>query len=393
MTDKKLDTRILRTYAEIDLNAAEYNFTELSLIAKKPVIAVVKADAYGHGAGVLAPLYERLGAAAFATATLDEALELRAVGITRPILVLGFVHPHLATLAADADITLAVYSYALAKQISDALSAEGKSLKIHLKFDTGMGRIGFIPSEIGENSLRDALAAARLPGLLADGAFTHFAVADGGDDPDARCYTEEQARKFGSAKNYLLENGVCLRMCHVSNSAATLDRGELSLDAVRLGISLYGMAPSGDILNPFRPKPVMTLRTLVSHVKTIEAGDTVGYGRAFKAGKRMRVATCPVGYADGLVRASSRGGALLTVKGHAAPILGRVCMDQLMLDVTDLDVHPFDSVTVFGKGAKESADTLAEKIGTIGYEVTSLITGRVPRVYTRDGEILDTPSL
>lgn len=377
-----------RTVAEIDLDAAEYNFNALKAMSNgKMTCAVIKANAYGHGALRLARLYSELGVDFFAVAGISEAKELRYGGIKEPILVLGYIPPESATLAADLDITVTVYSLDFAKQLSGALKGSGKTLKFHLKFDTGMGRLGFIPAKTGENALPDALDAINLPSLILDGAFTHFAVADGGDDAPSREFTQEQARRFSFAMDYLKSFGIVPRVKHVSNSAATLDYPHLAIDMVRLGISLYGLCPSFDIKNPFSPKPVMTLKSVISHIKTISRGDSVSYGRTFTAEKSTRVATVPLGYADGFFRSSSQNGVTLTVGDKAVPILGRVCMDQLMIDVTDTEAELFCEVRAFGSGAFESADSYADKNGTIGYEATCAVGKRVPRVYIRHGAI------
>ena len=387
MSNCTFPSYLRRTWAEIDLDAAEYNFKSLKAMANgKLACAVIKADAYGHGALRLARLYSELGVDCFAVSGISEALELRCGGIKEPILVLGYIPPESAALAADYDITVTVFSLDFAKQLSTALLGTGKSLKFHLKFDTGMGRLGFIPEKAGENSLPDALAVMNLPALILDGAFTHFAVADGGDDASSREFTEEQARRFSFAMDYLKSFGVVPRVKHISNSAATLDYPHLAVDMVRLGISLYGLCPSFDIKNSFVPKPVMTLKSVISHIKTISRGDSVSYGRTFKASRDTRVATVPIGYADGFFRSSSQNAVRLTVGGVAVPILGRVCMDQLMIDVTDTVAVPHSEVLVFGSGAYESADTYAEKNGTIGYEVVCTVGRRVPRVYLRHGE-------
>lgn len=388
MKNEFIPSHLRRTWAQIDLDAAEYNFKELSRIAGgRKTFAVIKADAYGHGAVRLARLYSELGADFFAVSNLSEALELRGAGIREPILILGFIDPASASVAADFDISLSVYSLPYARALSEVLSGDGKSVKIHLKFDTGMGRIGFIPEETGENALPDALSATALDGLVLDGAFTHFAVADGGDDCAMTQYTENQARRFDLAMNYLALHGVNPRIKHVSNSAATLDYPELCRDAVRLGISLYGLAPSFDIKNSFRPRPVMTLKSVISHIKNIAEGTPISYGCTFVAPKPMRVATVPIGYADGFFRSSSPRGVRLTVRGKDVPIVGRVCMDQLMIDLTDTDAELFDTVSVFGEGAYESADSFAGKNATIGYEAVCAVARRVPRIYIRNGRI------
>ncbi len=388
MNKISISPHLRRAWTEIDLDAARYNFEELRRIAgDKLICAVIKANAYGHGAVRLAELYCELGADFLAVSNLGEALELRHAGIELPVLVLGYIAPEAAPLAADYNITLTVYSLPYARALCEALLPLGKTVKIHLKFDTGMGRIGFIPEIWGENALSDAVLAAGLPGLLVDGAFTHFSVADGGGDLTMAEYTREQAERFSFAMAYLKEHGIEPRVKHVSNSAAVLDYPELSADMVRLGISLYGLSPSADIKNPFRPHAVMTFKSIVSHIKDVKRGTSISYGRAFIAEHDMRVATVPVGYADGFARSSSRLGVRLTVRGRDVPIIGRACMDQLMLDVTDTGAELFDEVLIFGAGACESADTFAKKNGTIGYESVCAVGHRVPRIYIKNGAV------
>ena len=388
MNKKNISPYLRRAWAEIDLDAAKYNFEELRrIVGDKLICAVIKANAYGHGAVRLAELYCELGADCLAVSNLGEALELRRAGIELPILILGYIAPEAAPLASDTDTTLTVYSLPFAEALSKVLSHVGKTVKVHLKFDTGMGRIGFIPEISGENALPDAVTAAGLPRLSVDGAFTHLAVADGGSDLTMAEYTREQAKRFFFAMSYLKERGIAPCVKHISNSAAVLDYPELSVDMVRLGVSLYGLSPSPLIRNPFRPHPMMTLKSVISHIKTVSAGTSVSYGRTFIADHDMRVATVPIGYADGLARSSSHLGVRLTVRGRAVPIIGRVCMDQLMLDVTGTGAELFDEVLIFGAGAYESADTFAEKNGTIGYESVCAVGHRVPRIYKKNGAV------
>ncbi len=378
-----------RTWAEIDLDAAKYNFQALkSKTAAGKLLAVVKANAYGHGSVRMSRLYEELGASYLAVSNIEEALEIRHSGVRTPILVLGFVPPECASKAVENDITLSVYSLEIAKAFSKVVNGIGKTLKIHLKFDTGMGRIGFLPKPYGKSSLYEALVAARLDGLFVEGAFSHLAVADGGDDDAGRQYTRTQARLFLDALKYLKDRGVEIPISHISNTAATLDYPELALDMVRLGISLYGLKPSENVKNLPKLKPVMTLKSIVSHIKNVPSGTALSYGCTFLTKKETTVATVPIGYADGFFRSSANGGVLLTVSHSPVPILGRVCMDQLMLDVTDIDGVNFeDEVCIFGKGAYESADSYAIKNGTIGYEAVCAVGHRVPRIYKIADEV------
>ncbi len=376
-----------RAWAEIDLDAARSNFERLKAAASgKLICAVVKADAYGHGAMRMARLYEELGADHLAVSNFAEALELRRAGISLPILVLGYVSPLCAALAYENGITLTLYSLALAKELSRCAVECGAVVKVHVKFDTGMGRIGFFVNTEGENSLPDAYRAAQLPGIAVKGAFTHFSSADGGMRAADMHYTRRQAELFKSACEYMRRRGVDLPVCHCSNSAATLDYPELACDMVRLGISLYGLMPSANMRNRPPLEPVMTLKSIISSIKTLHRGERVGYGREFVAAADTTVATVPIGYADGVPRSSSNG-VLLTVCGRPAPIIGRVCMDQLMIDVTDIGASLFDEVTVYGAAAVESADSFACKNGTVGYECVCTVGRRVPRIYLKNGTV------
>ncbi len=372
-----------RTWAEIDLAAAAKNFLKLKEILKgKLPLAVIKADAYGHGARRLASLYSSLGCGFFAVANIEEAVSLRESGIKEEILVLGYVPPECAAEAAHKNITLTVFSLPFAQCLSRFARRFEVTVKIHLKFDTGMGRIGFNTSFFGENSLADALLSAKLSGLLPKGAFTHFAAADGGVDKDALEFTHNQVERFTRAVSYMQKEGIPLTLLHAQNSAAVLDYSEIGFNMGRLGIALYGTAPSPNIKNSELLFPVMSLKSRLSQIKKIKRGDTVGYGRAFKAQKNMRIGTVSLGYADGLPRCASEGGVLLSVSGKGAPIIGRVCMDQVMIDLDEIpNAKPFDEITVFGKDALESAESLAAKCGTIPYEILCGVSWRVPRIY------------
>ncbi len=371
-----------RTWAEIDLFAAGKNFLKLKeLIKGKLTLAVIKADAYGHGAVRLASLYSSLGCDFFAVSNIDEAISLRRSGIREEILVLGFVPPECAVIAARENISLTVFSLPFAKALSSFARRFAVRVKIHLKFDTGMGRIGFNTNFAGENSLDDALLAARLSGLFPTGAFTHFAVADAGEDIPAREFTQRQAERFRFAVDYVKSSGISLRVLHAKNSAAVLDFSGADFSMSRLGIALFGVYPSGCVCRRPELLPVMTLKSRISQIKTVLRGESVGYGRAFRAKKDMRVATVTLGYADGLFRSASAGGEI-TVRGKRAPIIGRICMDQVMADVSQIpNAAPFDEVIIFGKDAAESAESLARKCGTIPYELLCAVSKRVPRVY------------
>lgn len=381
-----------RCWAEIDLDAVKHNFLSIrSCIDKeKKLCCVVKANAYGHGAIELSRLYAELCADLLAVSNIEEAIQLRKGGISLPILILGYTPAECAKYLVEYKITQAVYSYEYAKSLNENLLALGKDtrLPIHIKLDSGMGRIGFsCKDRIG---LDEVEAVAKMESFILDGIFTHFAIADGGDDSEE--YTKEQYSKFTGFIDALEEKGITFKIKHCSNSAGIIDFPEYALDGARAGIILYGYAPSNDMHKNLPLKPVMSLKTVVSHVKDIEIGDAVSYGCTFVADKKMRIATVSVGYADGYLRANEKNGGYMLVRGKRANIVGRVCMDQLMLDVTDIDgVCMGDIVTIIGRDGEEQigADTIAELNGTIPYEILCDVGMRVPRFYISNGEIIE----
>lgn len=381
-----------RCWAEIDMDAAKHNFLSIrSLVGgEKKLCCVVKANAYGHGAIPLSRLYESLGADLFAVSNIEEAIQLRLGGITLPILILGYTPAECAKYLVEYKITQTVYSYEYAKSLNENLAALGKGARIpiHIKLDSGMGRIGF-PCK-NDAALNDVLALASMENFVIEGVFTHFAVADGGEAGDE--YTSAQYTNFTRFIEKLEEKGVSFKIKHCSNSAGIIDFSQYAMDGVRAGIILYGCAPSNDVRKKVALKPVMSLRAVVSHVKDIELGDAVSYGCTFVADKKMRIATVPIGYADGFLRANSENGGYMLVRGKRANIVGRVCMDQLMIDVSDIDgVCMGDTVTVIGRDGDEevTADMIAERNGTISYEILCDIGMRVPRLYISDGEVVD----
>lgn len=379
-----------RTWAQVDLDAVAQNYRTIrgALPAGVKLCCVVKANAYGHGASKLAPLYQRLGADWFAVSNIEEALQLRRCGITRPVLILGYTPVSCAETLARENFSQCVYSAEYGRLLSQQAQSAGVTVKIHIKLDTGMGRLGFqVPGE-GEDSVAGAAGVCRLPGLAPEGIFTHFASADegaGGDD-----FSNRQVDLFVSALNQLKAEGITFAIRHCANSAALSDHPECRLDMVRAGIVLYGLQPSGDLRQPLPLTPAMSLKSVVSHVKTVAPGTTISYGRTFVAQQEMKIATVPIGYADGFWRQNSPAGAKLTLRGQQAPILGRVCMDQLMLDVTHIpDVTMGDEVTVFGTAPAMTAEEMAVANGTIGYEVVCAVGERVPRLYVENGQTVD----
>jgi len=355
-----------RTYAVINVRNYLNNlrfFQEHCAPAK--VMPVVKANAYGHGAVVLSKAAERMGIDFFAVAFLEEALILRERGIKANILVFNYVEPDMLHVAEKYDITLTLYSW---EQLW-RYSKEGFRPKCHVKIDTGMRRLGIVPSEAN-----DFVEAAKKAGFPVEGAYTHFAVADSLDDEDVS-FTKSQAEKFEKLD-------LDVRIKHVCNSGAAVSKVVNCFDYVRIGIASYGLQP-GDTVQSEKIKPVLSWKSVVSHVKTIQPGETVSYGRTFTAFTEMKIATIPVGYADGYWRSLSNRGYVL-IHGEKCPIVGRVCMDQFMVDVTHLeDVKMGDEVVLIGKQGENqiTAEEIAKMVGTINYEVTCRISERVSRKY------------
>ena len=387
--DKLIFTR--RLWAEINMNSVEANYNAIrgAIGDGVKLCCVVKADAYGHGAVELCKLYHKLGADFFAVSNLDEALEIRDAGIDEPMLILGYTPPDRCRDLAHEDIRQAVYSLDYAQKLSDECEKHGVEVKIHIKLDTGMSRIGFICQEFprDDNSIEEIKSACQLSHLIPEGVFTHFAVADDGADGEA--FTRRQYCCFMHTVDELEKRGVHFAIRHCANSGAIMDYPSLGLDMVRAGIILYGYAPSAKVAADLHLQPAMRLKTLISHIKTVKAGATVSYGRTFTAERDMRIATVPVGYADGFIRAYAKDGYMFvwdpTKKfGKNCKIIGRICMDQTMLDVTDFpEAEVGNVVVVFGNGndGEPTAEDIARWGDTISYEVLCAVSKRVPRLY------------
>lgn len=381
-----------RTWAEIDLDALSDNYMAVRNVtnSKAQVCCVVKADGYGHGAVRIAREFQALGVGWFAVSNLEEALQLRQEGIDRPILVLGFTPAEEAKALAKEDISQCVYSTDYAKALSQCAQEAGVRVKIHAKIDTGMSRLGFYFQDINrdEAAIAEVKAACTLPGLEPEGIFSHFAISDEGRAGDA--FTMRQFGCFKEMVEALQREGLRFKVRHCANSAAVFDYPLSHMDMVRAGVVLYGLHPSEQLRARPELKPVLALRSVVSHVKAIQPGATVSYGREFTAEREMRIATVPVGYADGYPRALANGGAQVLIQGKRCPVLGRICMDQLMADVTELDgVRIGDRVTLIGRdgGEEITASEVAGWEGTINYEVVCALSKRVPRVYLKGGKV------
>lgn len=372
-------------YAEINLDNFRHNFREVKRLVKgRKIFGVIKADGYGHGAIELARVLEEEGVDYFAVAVITEALELRKNGFKKPILIMGFTPPTFAKEIVEFDITQAVFSFDLAKSLSDEAVKQNKVAKIHIKIDTGMGRVGFIPNE---KALDEIERINKLPNLKLEGIFSHFSSADEKD----KTFTILQLNRFIKTVKALEERGIKFELKHLANSAGIIDVEEAYLDAVRPGIMLYGYYPSDEVdVNKVDLKPVMTLKSKIVHVKEVDEGTPISYGRRFITERKSKIATLPFGYADGFTRLFFQKGQVI-VNGFLAPIVGRICMDQCMIDVTDCgDVNEGDEVIVMGNfnGIKNDADVLAERLGTISYEILCMVSKRVPRVYVENGKII-----
>ena len=382
---------VKRTWAEISLNAIEHNYNEIrnKVADDTKVCCVIKADGYGHGAVELSQIYEKLGADFFAVSNIDEGIEIRKSGSKLPIVILGYTPVSEAENLAEYDISQAVFSLEYAKELSEKCVEEDCTCKMHIKVDSGMSRIGFMCQEFprDEYSIEEICEACCLPNLEVEGLFTHFCVSD--EDAEGREFTNKQYENFIHVRDSLKKRGVDISVVHCSNSGAIEDYPETCCDMVRAGIILYGLAPSSKLADRLDLVPAMTLKTVVAFVKEVQKGATISYGRTFTADRKMKIATVPIGYADGFIRQNAKDG-YMTVNGKKAKIVGRICMDQTMLDVTDIeDVKTGDEVVVFGTGenGEPTADSLAENTGTINYETVCLVGKRVPRIYIKDGKI------
>ena len=377
-----------RVYAKIDLDAIAYNMEQMkqNIRPETKVMAVIKADGYGHGAVQIAEMMERWNYIwGFAVATLDEAVVLRTEGIQKPILVLGCVFPDQYMEMLKHEIRMNIYTEEMAESISRMAAREGKTAYMHIKLDTGMSRLGF---GINEQSAETIKRISKMPNVNMEGIFTHFTKADEKD----KSFTKKQIQEFVWMTERLKEKNVRFTYEHCSNSAGIIDVPEANFDIVRAGISTYGLYPSEEVdKTNVKLKPALALKSHVAFVKEIERGTPVSYGGTFVAKEKMKIATIPVGYADGYPRSLSNKGYGL-IRGKKAPILGRVCMDQFMVDVTQIEGVSFgDKVTMIGKDGNEilPVEVLSELSGRFNYEFVCDLGKRIPRVYVRDGKIAE----
>ncbi len=373
-----------RICAEIDMGAMLRNTENMHrhLKPETKMLAVIKANGYGHGAVEIAQVLQKVPYIwGFATATFEEALDLRRAGCRKPILILGYVFPYCYTELDKEGIRPTVFRDDQLQEMSRAAAAAGQKISVHIAVDTGMSRIGIRPDETGLAFVKRAL---QMPGITVEGIFTHFARADEADKTSA----EKQYRLFTEFLQRIKEEtGYRIPICHASNSAAIIEEPDWQLDMVRAGIILYGMWPSEEVRRDILPlEPVLSLHSHIVYIKEVPAGTPVSYGGAFVTDKPTMVATIPVGYADGYPRSLSNKGYVL-IHGKKAPILGRVCMDQMMVDVTDIPEAAInDHVTLIGKD-KEASITMEELgalSGRFNYELACDINQRVPRFYSHD---------
>ena len=380
-----MDAMTERTWAEIDLSALEHNYRTIraALPDGCRFLALMKANAYGHGAVAAAHCMERAGADYLGVACFEEARELRAAGVCMPILILGASDAREALPLSELAVTQAISSLEMAQDFSRRLTAAGRTLRVHLKLDTGMGRTGFHTADPA--AMERAAQALALPGLEFEGVFTHFAVSD---EPDAGCraYTQGQFSAFCHAVKQLeAARGARFAIRHCANSGAVLSyRDEMCLDMVRPGLLLYGMYP-GSEHGGLALRPVMQLKTRVSAICEHAPGETISYGRTYTCDRPMRLAVLPIGYADGLHRTLSNRMSVL-LHGRRVPQVGRICMDMCMVDVTDLpECAVGDVATLFGTDGQAvlPVEEMAELAGTINYEIVCAPSRRIPRVYRR----------
>ena len=378
-----------RIYAKIDLDALEHNFSQIrsKLHENVELMPIIKADAYGHGSVEIAKFLEGK-CSRFGVATVEEAVELRHAGITAPLLLLGYTSPMEYRISLKHNVSITIFNLDEAKLLSKTAAEMGKTAVVHIAVDTGMSRIGF---GVSEKAADKAAEIFSLEGIRVEGIFSHFATADEAD----KTFAHRQKEQFDKFVSMLDERGCKAEIYHLSNSAGIMELDGVQYNMVRAGIILYGHYPSEDVAKEELPlRPVMELVTHVSHVKTVPEGCGISYGHTFITDKKTRVATIPVGYADGYPRALSNKGRVI-IHGTSCPILGRICMDQMMVDVSDVpDVCVGDEVTLVGTDGGETitVEELSEGASSFNYEFVCNIGRRIPRAYFRNGEHVKTVS-
>lgn len=373
-----------RCWAQIDLDKLKNNFNLIkNRCNNAAIMAVVKADAYGHGDVQVAQVFVECGAAFLAVSGFEEAMRLRNAGIKAPILILGYSSPANAKALGEQNITQTILSLEYARELSCAAVANNVCVNTHIKLDTGMGRIGFDARSEFDKSADEIVQMFDLPSLNISGLFTHFAVADSDSDSDI-AYTESQHKLLCSMYTELARRGHTIELVHCCNSAGIAAFAPFAHELVRPGIILYGENPSHEV-NMAGLMPAMALKAVVAQVKTLDSGRDVSYGRAYTTEKPTRIATLTIGYADGYPRALSNKG-IVSIHGNKCKVIGKVCMDQMMVDISDIEnVHAGDVATIFGDDGADSVENIADKANTIVYEILCGISRRVPRVYISCG--------
>ena len=376
-------------WLEINLDNLEYNFNKIKKIVDEETIVmpVIKANGYGHGSVQLAKLYESVGAERLAVSLLQEAIELRQNGIEMDILVLNYTPVETLEPLVDLDLTQSIYNYESAGALSKIAVENNKKVKVHIKIDSGMSRLGFLTSD--EVSISEIEKIYKLANLEVEGIYTHLARADELEKGP----TMDQVNKFNDLVKRLEEKGIKIPLKHVSNSAAIIDLPEFNYNLVRPGIMLYGYYPSRQVdKRKIDLKPAMTLKAEISNIKVLDKDTGISYGHTYTTSKKTKIATIPIGYGDGYSRMLSDH-AFVGLNDKRLPVVGRICMDQMMVDISDLDnVNIGDEVVLFGPGENyfPKVEELALILGTINYEVICMMGRRIPRVYLRKGEIVET---
>ncbi len=383
---------IKRTWAEINLNALDHNLAYIKEMAApgSRILGIVKADAYGHGDIFISKYLEDAGVDWFGVSNIEEGFCVRESGAKKPILILGYTPVECAGALARENMTQAFISLEYCRLLQAEAEKQGVVVEGHIKVDTGMTRVGFQADEKNfENSLESILEVGRMPNLKITGIFTHFSSADGTKGENYE-YLEMQYSRFQKMIQALEKAGMDVGIRHCANSVTTVAYPEKHLDMCRPGVIIYGLSPADALSPSLHFEPVMTLKTVVALVKEIEKGCQVGYSRTYTAPERRKIATVPIGFADGFSRFLSNN-ARMIVNGEYAPVVGNVCMDQVMIDVTDIpDVKIGDEVVVFGRQGDKfiPVEEVAERTGTIHYEIICAVSKRVPRVYVKDGKMV-----
>jgi len=367
-------------WAEINLDNLKKNYEKVrEIIGNRKLIAVVKSNAYGHGSVEIAKELENLGADYLAVRNLEEGIELRSEGVEKPILIMGYVFPKQVNYIVEFSLTPTILSLEFAEELQRFLETYGERIKVHVKIDTGMGRLG-VPYK---DSIEFIKKLTEFKNIEIEGIYSHFSTADEED----KSFTEEQFKRFMYVVDELEREGIKIPLKHIGNSATVIDLPKFSLDGVRIGIMLYGLKPS-IFVREINLHPVMSIRAKIIFLKRVDKGTPISYGRKFYTERESIIATIPMGYSDGYPRALTNIGEVI-VKGRRVRVVGRVCMGKFMIDVTDIpDLKVGDEVTIIGRDGEEeiTATEIAEKLDTINYEIVSRISRSVPRVYIKEGK-------